>query len=76
MKENIYKNMLKNSSKIAASSFLRNELNFIEKTLSSIKDNTTVVVVGCHNGMYYENIKSYNLIILVLIHTLIINMTL
>ncbi|WP_300005021.1 hypothetical protein [uncultured Cedecea sp.] len=57
MVQNIYKNMLKASNKIAAASFLNNELTFIENILSGLKSRMTVVVVGCHDGMYYENIK-------------------
>lgn len=57
MAKNIYKNMLKDSSKIAAESFLNNELIFIEDILSGLKSRMTVVVVGCHDGMYYESIK-------------------
>lgn len=57
MTKTIYKNMLKSSSKIAAAAFLKNELAFIESILSELKSRMTVVVVGCHDGMYYESIK-------------------
>lgn len=60
MIKKIYTNMLKANSKKAASSFLDNELRFIENILSGIKSNTTVVVVGCHDGMYYENITKFH----------------
>jgi hypothetical protein len=60
MAKDIYKNMLKANSKIAASSFLNNELEFIENILSGLKSSMTVVVVGCHDGMYYECIKKFS----------------
>lgn len=59
MTKNIYMNMLKDKSKNAASLFLKNELRFIEGTLSEIKEAVTVIVVGCYDGMYYESIKKY-----------------
>lgn len=51
--------MLKDKSKKAASLFLKNELRFIESTLSEIKEDMNVIVVGCYDGMYYESIKKH-----------------
>lgn len=55
----VYENMLKQDSTKIAREYLENELHFIKKTLSDVKEKSTVVVVGCNQEMYSDVIRKY-----------------